>query len=89
MSRTYPDEVKTRLNKVVAFVSNLSMLFVEWGMMKEKYACGVATWPDEDFAFPPYLWAPHDHTAVWKDCNRAINNVVGPGQENEKNKETV
>ena len=88
MSRIYPNEVKTRLNKVVARVSNLAMPFVEWGGTKEKYVSGVATWPANQYAFPPDLWAPQDHTAVWKDCNTAINNAVGPVRPSKKNKET-
>ena len=56
--QTYLDEVKTRLNEVVARVSNLSMPLVEWGLTKEKYVFAVATWPANQFTFPLDLRAP-------------------------------
>ena len=32
---------------------------------------------------------PHDHGAVWNECNTAIDNVIAPIREDKKNKETL
>ena len=42
MSRDYPQEVKIRLNKVVARITKLSLPFVQWGGTKETYVKGCA-----------------------------------------------
>ena len=55
MSQKYPDQVKTRVTKVVAHMSNMSMPFVEWGLTKETYVLGQATRLHDRFAFPSDL----------------------------------
>ena len=64
MSRTYPEDVNTRLNKVVACITSLSLPFVQWGGKKEAYVSGVPTWPADLYAFPPHLWAPFPRNPV-------------------------
>ena len=89
MSRDYPQEVKIRLNKVVARITSLSLPFVQWGGTSETYVQGVATWPADNYAFPPDLWAPLTHADVWTDCNTAINNVVGPVRPTKQNRKSI
>ena len=86
MSKGYPQLVKSRVADMMNIITNGTMPFIQWETTKETYAKGVNRW-SEDFVFPRSLWAPLAKEDVQQECHTAINNVLLPVKETEKNRQ--
>ena len=89
MSRHYPAHVTNRVGALLARIANFTVPFIEWGGTKETYVFGQERWPRDKFVFPPDLWAVHNTDGLTKDCNSAIDNVLTPVREDEKNRDSL